>query len=160
MDELSPSRRRLLAGGATVATALAGCSALPSRDEPGSESDSTSPLDRIVVRSDTGNSEPLRLTLVYGPREANTERPVWKTAEAPADGEPKTVVRDLETGGGVYSLTAVSKRHTNHEVVSFNSTAQSGTDAYQFEVVVKQRGDVWANLNEAGKPVSIPGYNE
>ncbi|WP_135826795.1 hypothetical protein [Halorussus ruber] len=159
MDELSPSRRRLLAGGATVVTALAGCSALPSRDESGSESDSKSPLDRIVVRSDTGNSEPLRLTLVYGPPEANTERPVWKTVEAPADGEPKTIGRNLETGDGVYSLTAASKRHTNHEVVSFNSTAQRGTDAYQFEVVVKQRGDVWVNLDEAGEPISIPGYD-
>lgn len=161
MVELSPSisRRGLLAGGVTALTALAGCSAFSINDNTDLESTSEPPLKRIVVRSDTGNTEPVRLTLAYGSREGHTDRPVWTTVDAPADGEPVTAVQTLDTGAGVYSLTAASKRHANHEVVSFNSLARSESDTYQFEVVVKHTGDVWTNLNEAGQPVSIPGYN-
>ncbi len=162
MVELSPStsRRSLLACGVTTLTALAGCSALSFDGGTDAASTSEPPLERIVVRSDTGNTEPVRLTLVYGSHEGNTERPVWTTVDAPASGEPKMVVQGLDTGDGVYSLTAASKRHANHEVVSFNSRAQDGRGTYQFEVVVEHTGDVWANLNEAGEPISIPGYDE
>lgn len=161
MDELSPStsRRSLLVGGTSTLTALAGCSALSESDDTESPSETDSPLDRIVVRSDTENSEPLRLTLMYSPPKEHTERPVWTTVDAPADGEPLTAIQDVETGAGVYSFTVASKRHANHEVVSFNSEAKSGDDEYQFEAVVKENGDVWANLNKAGRSISIPGYD-
>lgn len=161
MDQPPPftSRRTLLAGGTGALLALAGCSALPVSDDTESPSETESPLTRIVVRSDTGESEPLRLTLVYSPPEGHTERPVWTTVDAPADGEPRTAIRDLETGAGVYSLTVVSKRHASHEVVSFNSLADGGADGHQFEAVVKRNGDVWTNLNKAGRSISIPGYD-
>jgi hypothetical protein len=137
--------------------ALAGCSGLGGLGENTTDAPAETPVDRIVVRSDTGRTEPLRLTLVYGPPDGNTERPVWTTVEAPADGDPATAVLGPDTGHGVYSLTAASTRHGNHEVVSFNSRAQERADAYQFAVVVQAEGDVWATLDEAGQPISIPG---
>ena len=162
-SEKTASRREFVAAGwsALAALSLAGCSALEpgvgSGGDDATEGPPETPLDRIVVRSDTGRAEPLRLTLVYGPPDGHTDRPVWTTIEAPADGEPETVRQGFDTGQGVYSLTAASKRHANHEVVSFNSRARSGGDTYQFEVVVTEGGDVWVNLDVAGAPISMPG---
>ncbi|MFT4889899.1 MAG: hypothetical protein ACI9YT_000810 [Halobacteriales archaeon] len=159
MVERSPtaSRRNVVAAGTAALAALAGCSALQIDEERTTQAPPETPLDRIVVRSDTGREEPLRLTLVYGPPDGHTERPVWTTVDAPADGDPATVVQGLDTGPGVYSLTAASARHANHEVVSFNSPTQPGAGANQFAVVVREGGDVWATLDEAGQPISIPG---
>lgn len=150
------SRRGVITAGTAILAGFAGCSALGELGENTSDAPAT-PVDRIVVRSDTGRAETLRLTLVYGPPDGHTERPVWTTVEAPADGDPATVVHGPDTGHGVYSLTAASKRHGNHEVVSFNSRTQEGADAYQFAIVVQAEGDVWATLDEAGQPISIPG---
>lgn len=151
------SRRGFVAAGTAALAGLAGCAALIPGGETTTETPPETPIDRIVVRSDTGRAEPLRLTLVYGPPEGHTERPVWTTVEAPADGDAETAVHGPDTGHGVYSLTAASKRHANHEVVSFNTRTQDGADAYQFAVVVKEEGGVWATLDEAGQPISIPG---
>lgn len=151
------SRRSVIAAGTATLAALAGCSTLGGLGENTTNAPPKTPVDRIVVRSDTGRAEPLRLTLVYGSPEGHTERPVWTTVEAPADGDPATAVHGPDTGHGVYSLTAAATRHANHEVVSFNTRTQGGGDASQFAVVVKEDGDVWATLGEAGNPISIPG---
>jgi hypothetical protein len=150
------SRRRFLAGSAVALSGLAGCSRITSSNESTAPSSLESPIEQILLRSDTGEEERVWLTLVYGPPEAATERPIWKTFEAPADGEPITVGQSLETGGGIYSLTAASKQHANHEVVSFNSLAKQADTEFQFEVVVKHTGDVWMNLNHADESINIP----
>lgn len=150
------SRRALLAGGAVTLSGLAGCSTPSTSDESMAPDAGELPIERILVRSDTGEQERVRLTLVYGPPEGHTERPIWKTFEAPADGKPITVGQSLETGAGIYSLTAASKQHANHEVVSFNSLASQDDTKFQFEVVVKHTGDIWVNLNDAGESINIP----
>ncbi len=146
----SASRRTLLAAGTASLVGLAGCSAAGESSPP--------TLDRILLRSDTGETEPVRLTLVHAPEDGSTERPVWKTVEAPADGDAVPVVQGLELGPGFHSLTAAAENHGNHEVGSFNSHGE-GVDAddLQFEVVVKGTGDLWLNLNRAGESISIPG---
>ncbi|WP_435364046.1 hypothetical protein [Haloarchaeobius sp. DYHT-AS-18] len=143
-------RRALLCSlGATATAALAGCST--------SDSDAAATLDRILLRSDTGQAEQVSLTLVYAPRDGSTERPIWGTFEAPAAGDPRPI-DDFEGAPGFYSLTATSERHHNQAVVSFNSHGGAvGTGPLQFEVVVQESGDGWANLNEAGEDISIPG---
>ncbi|WP_267639753.1 hypothetical protein [Haloarchaeobius amylolyticus] len=145
-------RRRALLSGLTAAATvgLAGCSAMDDDD------DDPATLDRMLLRSDTGEPELLSLTLVYAPRDGSNERPIWGTFEAPAADEPRAVT-DFEGDPGFYSLTAVSDRHHTHEVVSFNSHgAAVGAGPLQFEVVVQESGDLWANLGEAGDEVSIP----
>ncbi|WP_232703563.1 hypothetical protein [Halobacterium wangiae] len=150
------SRRAFLAGSAVTFSGLAGCSTTSPSDESTSPEAVESPIEQILVRSDTGEKERVRLTLVYGPPEGHTERPIWSTFEAPADGKPITVGQSLETGAGIYSLTAASKQHANHEVVSFNSLTSQDETKSQFEVVVKHTGDIWVNLNDAGEPINIP----
>ena len=160
------SRRALLGASGATMTALAGCSALSSNDEPNESDprDAESPLDRIVVRSDTGETEPIRLTLVYAPPEGHTERPVWTTVDAPADGEPSTTRQGFDTGHGVYSLTAASRRYTDHAVISFNSMADASSSieaaltggSVQFEVVVEDTGGIWVNQGDAGDDISLP----
>lgn len=150
------SRRAFLAGSVVALSGIAGCSSITTSDESTSPEAAESPIEQILVQSDTGEQERVRLTLVYGPPEGATERPIWSTFEAPADGNPLTVGQSLETGAGIYSLTAVSKRHSNHEVVSFNSLASQDETKSQFEVVVKHTGDIWANLSDAGEPIDIP----
>lgn len=154
MSDWSPiiSRRGFLTGGVATVTALAGCGFRGSESDTETTPAPESPLERILVRSDTGSTEQIRLTLVYGPSEGHTERPVWTTVDAPADGEPETVVRSLETGAGIYSLTAASVRHGNHEVISFNSRMSDGSS--QFEVVVGKNGDVSVNRNHSGEPMA------
>lgn len=152
------SRRALLAGGATALGLLSGCSSAVFPDDTETEEPADPPLDRILVRGDTGETEPIRLTLVYAPPDGHTRRPIWTTVEAPAHGRTIAIAGALETATGFYSLTAASRRHDNHEVVSFNSRTLSDEQEVQFEVVVKNTGDVWANRNKAGREISIPDY--
>ncbi len=63
------SRRAFLATGTASVAALAGCSVFKNRVP-------TEPLtlvDQVVVRSDTGRDESIRLTLVYAPPDKGTE---------------------------------------------------------------------------------------
>lgn len=99
------------------------------------------------------------VTLVYAPRDGSTERPVWGSYDLPESGDT-VVVDDFETGPGFYSLTAHSQTHDNLEVVSTNTLRDDGgNDTLQFEAVVKQTGDVFANLSETRDTISIPGYS-
>ncbi|WP_232700847.1 hypothetical protein [Halobacterium wangiae] len=150
------SRRAFLTGSAAALSGIAGCSTITADQESPVSSSRESPIEQILIRSDTGEEERVRLTLVYGPPEEYTERPIWTTFEAPADGEPITVGQSLETGAGIYSLTAASKQHANHEVISFNSRTRSADTKLQFEVVVKHTGDLWVNLNDVGESIDIP----
>lgn len=145
-------RRALLAAAGSLGTAstLAGCSTMD-------DSAASKPtLDRVVARSDTGDPEQLRLTLVHAPPEGSTSRPLWGSYDAAA-GEAVTVDSfDLEPG--VFSLTAGATRYGNHEVVSFNAAGDAvGDGDVQFEVVVQDTGDVWANINEAGADIALDG---
>jgi hypothetical protein len=147
------SRRAVLGAGTASLAALAGCSALDGREDLPS-------LSRIVLRADTGETEQMRLTLVYAPRDGSNRRPIWGTIEVPP--EDVTILEDFENdpGPGFYSLTAVSTSEDNHEVVSFNSHGNAVGDAdLQFEVVVQKSGDVWANVADAGDDIDIPGYS-
>lgn len=140
-------RRTVLATGAVSLAALAGCSTA-SDDEPPS-------LERVVVRSDTGETERLQLTLVHAPRDGSTVRPLRGVHEAPGSGEPRTI-DDFEGEPGFYSLTVALDDKS--EVKAFNSYGDAvGTGALQLEVVVEQTGGLWLNLNEAGGDVSVPG---
>lgn len=143
-------RRTLLLAGLPAAgmANVAGCASF--------SVENSSTLERIVLRTDTGRSEQIDLTLVYAPRDGSAERPVWGTFEAPASGET-TVVADFDGDAGFYSLTAHAQGHDTLEVVSFNSHGDAvGGGSLQFEVVVREGGDVWTNLNDAGSTVSIP----
>lgn len=146
------TRRAALAAGAASVASLAGCAGL--RDAV----DDPPALERILLRSDTDAAEQLDLTLVYAPRDGSTRRPIWGSYEAPASGELR-VLEDWEPAPGFYSLTAHAEAHDNLEVASINSHGGSvGTDAVQFEVVVKRSGDVWLNIDDVDDTVSIPGY--
>ena len=158
MPEGSPniSRRAVLVSSAVTLSGFAGCSTTLSDDDSPTPSDTEAPLDRILVGSNTGEVEPVRLTLVYGPPDGHTERPVWKTVDAPADEDPIPVGLSLDTGEGVYSLTAVSQNHNNHEVISINSARRLNDAKFQFEVGIQQTGDLWINQAEAGDRFRIP----
>ncbi|WP_458187986.1 hypothetical protein [Haladaptatus sp. NG-WS-4] len=153
MSERSPtSRRTILSASAVSLTALAGCTAFGSRNEK-----RRATLDRIVVRSDTGDDESPFLTLVYAPRDDSTERPIWGVHEAPASGRERAIT-DFEGSPGFYSLTAFAENHDNLEIASFNSYGDAvGDTPLQFEVVVEQTGDVWTNVDEAGENITHPG---
>lgn len=140
-------RRTVLATGAVSLAALAGCSTA-SDDEPPS-------LERVVVRSDTGETERLQLTLVHAPREGSTVRPLRGVHEAPGSDEPRTI-DDFEGPPGFYSLTVALDGQ--NEVKAFNSYGNAvDSGPLQLEVVVQQTGDLWLNLNEAGDDISVPG---
>ena len=131
--------------------ALAGCSGL------GATASDAPKVDRIVLRSDTGQTERLQLTLVYAPPDGSTERPVREVHDAPASGKPATVT-DFDGAPGFYSLTASIENRDSTGVVSCNSYGNAvGTEDLQFEVVVREDGDVWTNLGTAGDGISIPG---
>lgn len=145
------SRRAVLATGAASIASLAGCSALAS------DGVDAATLDRIVLRSDTGRTERVELTLVYAPRDSATQRPV-RGVRAVAGSSELLVVDDFEGDPGFYSLTAASEDHGTHGVYAFNSYGPSvGSAPLQFEVVVRGDGDIWLNLDEAGAEISIPG---
>lgn len=150
------SRRAVLAGATVTLSGVAGCSAISSDDDSPAPAAAESPLDRILLRSDTGEREPVRVTLVYSPPEKRTERPVWKTVEASGDGDTTAIAQALDTGDGAYHLTAVSERHGSSGVVSFNSLARESDTRLQFEVVVEDTGSIWVNQNQAGESISIP----
>ncbi|MCG1004124.1 MULTISPECIES: hypothetical protein [Halobacterium] len=144
------SRRQVLAAGAVSMAGLAGCSSLTG------DNDNDTALDRIVVRSDTGQTERVELTLVYAPRDLATERPIRGVYEAPASGD-KLVVDGFEGNPGFYSLTVSPEGGSASEVVAFNSYGPSvESDTVQFEAVIKQDGGIWLNVNEAGSTISVP----
>ncbi|WP_158059146.1 hypothetical protein [Halorussus halophilus] len=145
------SRRDVLAAGTASIAALAGCAGF------GAKANDTPALDRVLLRSDTGQVEPVRLTLVYAPPTGSTDRPIWGSHDA-SSSEEFVPMDDYDETPGFYSLTAYSENHDNGEVVSFNSHADhaSGEDV-QFEVVVQEGGDVWANVGHTGDDISVPG---
>lgn len=146
-------RRALLSGtlGLVTLSGLAGCSS--------SSDEGQATVDRIVLRSDTGQPEQMDLTLVYAPRDGSTERPVWGSYDLPESGDT-VIIDDFETGPGFYSLTAHSQTHDNFEVVSTNTLSDAvGNGTLQFEAVIKRSGDVFANLSDTRDTISIPGYS-
>jgi len=149
-EERRLSRRTALAAGTASLAAFTGCSSLI-----GNESQNSS-LDRILLRSDTGQTERVELTLVYAPRDTSTERPVRGIYEAPASGD-LNIIDDFDGEPGVYSLTAASETTNDSEVIAFNSYSDSiQANAVQFEVVIKRDGGTYLNVNEAGSSISVP----
>lgn len=150
----STSRRALLTTGTASLVALAGCSGFGAKK---SDADDHAHLSRILLQSGTGKTEPMFLNLVYAPRDDSTAYPVIGTYDAPPAGETRSIL-DFEGTPGFYSLTALSENHDNTAVVSFNSYGDAvGSDNLQFEIGVKENGDVWSNLGEAGDSIAIPG---
>lgn len=72
------NRRALLkrAAGTATAACLAGCSQLPGTRTGGSQTDDTPALERILLRSDTGQAETVSLTLKYVDPDNGKERPL------------------------------------------------------------------------------------
>lgn len=144
------SRRAVLAAGTASLAALAGCSGF------GARASEAPKLDRVVLRSDTGQTERIELTLVYAPRDGSTERPIRGVYEALASGKPKAV-GEFDGAPGFYSLTAAVENR-DAGVVSVNSYGNAvGSEDLQFEVVVREDGGVWTNVGTAGDAISVPG---
>lgn len=149
-EERILSRRTALTAGTASLAALTGCSSLI-----GNESHNSS-LDRILLRSDTGQTERIELILVYAPRDTSPERPVRGIYEAPASGD-LNIIDDFDGEPGVYSLTATSGTTDNAEVIAFNSYSEGvQAGAVQFEVVIKGDGGMYLNVNKSGSSISIP----
>ncbi|WP_276300025.1 hypothetical protein [Halorussus lipolyticus] len=113
-------------------------------------------LDRILIRSDTHKNEQLEITLIYAPQNDSTERPVVGSYVAPATGEIE-IIEDFKGNPGIYSLSVYSQNHNNGEVASFNSYGDAvKSSPLQFEIVVKESGDVWANIDETDSGIQLP----
>ena len=140
----------VLATGAASIAALTGCTALD-----GGSGDRTT-LQRVVTRSETGQTERVELTLVYAPRDSSAQQPVRGVHELPAS-DDTVVIDDFEGTPGFYSLTVSVENSVVDGVIAFNSYGPAVTgNAVQFEVLIDGQGNLHLNIGEAGSPISMP----
>lgn len=139
-------RRTVLAASAASLAGLAGCS--------GSVSSPSDPatISRIAIRSYTGQDERVTVVLVYAPPDDSVRRPV-RGIHKLNKGEGTTIIDDFSGEPGFYSLTVLPEKYNNaYGIVSFNSAVSSGES--QFEVIIKESGNVSMNIGEAGSEVA------
>lgn len=143
-------RQALHAGGAAFCVGLAGCSGVLGSSPP--------IVERLVLRSDTGETEPISVQQTYAPRDGS---PVQShhVYEAPASGDLRII--ELDYGPGFYNMHAESQNHGGVASLAFNSHKDGASSSnLQFEFVVKENGSLYSNIAETGSEISIPGKGQ
>jgi hypothetical protein len=149
---MSPLSRRsvLRASGAALFVGLAGCSNVLDSSAPS--------VNRLVLRSDTGETEPIRILTTYAPRD---ESAVQSQAfyDAHASGELRIVEQD--DGPGFYNIHAESQNSGSNAFLAYNSHKDEAPSYdLQFEFVVQADGSLYSNIGRTGEEISIPGDGE
>lgn len=142
-----PRRTALQAGGTTLLFGLAGCSTVSSTTSP--------TIDRLVLRSETGETEPIRILKTYAPRDGSTVQS-HAVYDAHSSGELRIV--DIDDGPGFYNIQAESQNHGSDAFLAYNSH-KNGAPSYdlQFEFVLKEGASMYSNIAKTGSEISIPG---
>jgi hypothetical protein len=149
---MSPLSRRsvLRASGSVLFVGLAGCS---------NALDSSAPsVNRLVLRSDTGETEPIRILTTYAPRDDSAVQSQG-VYDAHASGELQIVEQD--DGPGFYNIQAESQNHGSDAFLAYNSHKDEAPSYdLQFEFVVQADGSLYSNIARTGATISIPGDGE
>ena len=143
-------RQALQAGGATLFVGLAGCSNIMGSSPP--------TVDRLVLRSDTGDKERIHTQKTHAPKDGS---PVRSAADydAPASGQLRFV--DLNDGPGFYNIRAWADNHRTTSALAYNSHKEGApSHDLQFVFVVREDGSLWSNIDETGAEITIPGPDE
>lgn len=144
------SRRTVLAASVASLAGFAGCSGL--------EFSTASPatISRIVIRSYTGRDELLTLVLVYASRDGSLKRPVRPVTKI-NKGEGTTVIDEFSGEPGFYNLIVIPENYNTYGIRAFNSYSELNSDGdLQFEVIIKEFGNVRIGIDDAGSEVSLP----
>lgn len=145
------SRRHALhVDGATLFIGLAGCSNVMGSSPPA--------VERIVLRSDTGATEPISITQTHAPSDGSTVQS-HHVYEAQSSGGLRII--ELDYDPGFYNMHAESQNHGGIASLAFNSH-KDGAPSYnlQFEFVVKDNGSLYSNIAKTGEEISIPGSGQ